>query len=169
MIAVEQHGEGTVTTATAAAEFQTVVFRLGREYYALPIEQVHEIIRLQPVTRLPRTARFMEGIINLRGEVVPVIDLRKRFDLEAAESSETRIVVAEVGEVRMGMVVDAVTEVLRISRDVVQPPEAFRSLMDVEFMTGVAKLEDRLIVILDLEALFSVREQQAMARARQAG
>lgn len=154
--------------STVAEEFQTVVFRLGQEYYALPIERVHEIIRLQPVTRLPRTARFMEGIINLRGDVVPVIDLRKRFELEAQQSPETRIVVAEVGDVRMGMVVDAVTEVLRISRDVVQPPEAFRALVDGEFMTGVAKLEDRLVIILDLESLFSAGEQRAMARAGKA-
>lgn len=155
--------------STVAEEFQTVVFRLGQEHYALPIERVHEIIRLQPVTRLPRTARFMEGIINLRGNIVPVIDLRKRFELEAEQSPEARIVVAEVGDVRMGMVVDAVTEVLRISRDVVQPPESFRALVDGEFMTGVAKLEDRLIIILDLESLFSAGEQRAMARAGKAG
>lgn len=156
------------TAGSGAAEFQTVVFRLGNEYYALPIEQVHEIIRLQPVTRLPRTARFMEGIINLRGAVVPVVDLRKRFDLKAEDSAETRIVVTEVGDIRMGMVVDAVTEVLRIPWDVVEPPEAFQALVDGEFMTGVAKLEGRLIVILDLTALFTTREQRAMARAQQA-
>lgn len=143
---------------------QLVVFRLADEYYGLDIGTVQEIITWQPVTRVPRTPEFVEGIINLRGHVIAVIDLRKRFQVKQSEiGRETRIVVVEIGSLVVGLVVDGVSEVLRVPADRIEPPSTVISGIDTEFLRGVAKTDDRLIILLDADRILEQREQDALA------
>ena len=107
----------------AQTEKQLVVLDLGSEAYGVNIGSVREIIRMQEITQLPRMPQYVEGVINLRGKVTPVVDLRKRFGLDVTEyTKETRIVVVDVGNQDIGVIVDAVTEVLRISTGDIEPP-----------------------------------------------
>ena len=131
-------------------EQQLVVFDLSTEAYGVDIGAVREIIRLQDITRVPRTPEFVEGVINLRGKVIPVVDLRKRFGLPAEEESkENRIVVVDIGAQDIGVIVDAVTEVLRIATESVEPPASVITTADSEYLLGIAKLDSRLIILLD--------------------
>src|SRR5690348_1278092 len=123
MQSAAQDREHPTDPATAGDEQQLVVFQLGAELYGVEIARVHEIIRLQTVTRVPRAPAFVEGVINLRGKVIPVVDLRRRFGLPMAEHTRSsRIVVVEIGEQVVGVVVDAVSEVLRVNGATVEPP-----------------------------------------------
>lgn len=150
-------------------EEQLVAFRLGEEYYGLEIGTVQEIITWQPVTRVPRTPAFVEGIINLRGNVIPVIDLRKRFEMPRAElGRETRIVVVELGGRVVGLVVDGVSEVLRVTADKIEPPSSVIAGIDTEFIRAVAKTEERLIILLDPDRILAPREQNALAEGMEA-
>ena len=145
-----------MTLETAQSEKQLVVFDLSSEAYGIDIGTVREIIRLQDITRVPKTPEFVEGVINLRGKVIPVLDLRKRFDLEVADQSEeNRIVVVDIRGQDIGMVVDAVTEVLRIPANSVEPPSSVIVTADSDYLVGIAKLEQRMIILLDLERVLS--------------
>jgi purine-binding chemotaxis protein CheW len=155
-----------MTTAidTAHAEEQLVVFDLAEEAYGVDIGAVREIIRIMDITRVPKTPEFVEGIINLRGKVIPVVDLRRRFSLPVSEENkENRIVVVDIGGQDIGVVVDAVTEVLRISSDSVEPPSAVITTADSAFLLGIAKLENRLIILLDLERVLSEQERAELS------
>ncbi len=150
-------------------EQHLVVVRLDRERYGVPIEHVHEIIRMQEVTRVPRAPGFVEGVINLRGQVIPVIDLRRRFGLPTAErDGACRIVVVEMNGARVGVVVDAVLEVMRIPESATVPPEEILAASQVAFLRGVAKHGDGLILLLDLQRVLEVHEQQALAELKTA-
>ncbi len=150
----------------ATAEQQLVVFDLDDESYGINIESVREIIRLQEITNVPRTPDFVEGIINLRGKVIPVIDLRTRFGLSEQErDGETRIVNVDIAGHEIGMVVDAVREVLRISRDSVEPPSSVITTDDSGYLRGIAKLENRLILTLDLDQILTSEEHEAIYAA----
>lgn len=143
-----------------STEEQLVVFDLSGEAYGIAIESVREIIRLQEITQVPRTPSFVEGVINLRGKVIPVVELRKRFGIEAKERDEdTRIVNVDIGGQEIGMVVDAVTEVLRISSNQVEPPSAVITTADSGYLRGIAKLDDRLIILLDLDQILNTDEK----------
>ncbi|MCH7620603.1 MAG: chemotaxis protein CheW [Chloroflexi bacterium] len=145
-------------------EQQLVVFDLADEGYGVDISAVREIIRLQEITHVPRTPEFVKGVINLRGKVIPVIDLRKRFGLAVeAESQDNRIVVVDIGDQDIGVVVDAVTEVLRIPTDSVEPPASVITTADSDYLLGIAKLDSRLIVLLDLRKVLSEDEQGALS------
>lgn len=158
-------GRAGAGVASAEKERQLVIFQLGREVYGLDINWVREIITLQDVTRVPGAPDFVEGVINLRGHVIPVVDLRKRFGLEApADPRRTRIVVVDVAPHTLGLVVDAVTEVLRIRESVVEPAGNVLAGIDVAFIQGVAKLERRLIILLDLQRLLHAAEMKALER-----
>lgn len=147
-----------------AREEQLVVFNLDREVYGVDIALVHEIIRIQEVTRIPRTPAFIEGVINLRGRVIPVIDLRSRFGLSRkAHDGETRIIVVEVAGHTVGMVVDGVSEVLRLPAEAVSPPAEILTSADVSYLRGVGKVDGRLVVLLDLQAVLSQAEQRELA------
>ena len=143
----------------AAQELQLVIFRLAREEYGLPITKVQEINRLVPITKLPQTPSFMEGVINLRGRVIPVIDLRKRFQLSTAEhSDDTRIIIVEVKGQTVGVIVDAVTEVVRLSAGNIEPPPpAF--ILDAQYIEGVGKMDDRLLILLDIDKILTSQEE----------
>ncbi len=144
-------------------EQQLVVFDLSTEAYGVDIGAVREIIRLQDITRVPRTPEFVEGVINLRGKVIPVVDLRKRFGLPAEEESkENRIVVVDIGAQDIGVIVDAVTEVLRISTESVEPPASVITTADSEYLLGIAKLDSRLIILLDLEQVLTEAEHNSL-------
>jgi len=133
--------------------FHLVTFHLGEEY-GVPIHQVREIIRVSGITMVPNSPSYMEGVINLRGRVLPVLNLRKRLKLAAKEIGKTsRIVVAEAGEKVIGLLVDAVSHVIRVAPESVEsaPEEVLE--IDTDYITGVGKLKNRLVILLDLEKL----------------
>ena len=143
-------------------ELQLVVFSLAKEEYALPITKVQEINRLVAITRLPQTPDFMEGIINLRGRIIPVIDLRKRFALAIADyTDDSRIIVVEIGGQTVGIIVDAVTEVVRLQSDRIEPPPTSFAI-DSQYIQGVGKLDDRLLILLDLDRTLSTNEENVL-------
>ena len=144
-------------------EEQLVVFRLGDEAYGVDIGQVQGIERMQVVTRVPHTPAFVDGVINLRGQVTPVLTLRTRLGLESTEHTrETRIVVVRMGNRGVGLVVDAVEGVMRISSDQVEPPSELVSSTDSEYLRGIAKVSDDLLILLDLEKVLTWREVAAL-------
>mgnify|MGYP005839027493 FL=1 len=146
-------------------EEQVVVFSLAEELYGLDISRVQGIIKMPEVTRVPRAAEFVEGVINLRGEIVPIIDLRKRFGLRQQENGvDTRIINVEMGDHLVGLIVDAVEEVLNIPSDVIEPPPDLVTTVDSAYLRGIAKLEERLVILLDLDRVLSTTEQQAIGR-----
>jgi len=151
----------------AAQELQLVIFRLAKEEYGLPITKVQEINRLVPITKLPQTPSFMEGIINLRGRIIPVIDLRKRFQITAADQSEdNRIIIVEVNGQTVGIIVDAVTEVIRLpAASVEPPPPAF--ILDARYIQGVGKIDDRLLILLDIDQILTSQEEIILKEIRQ--
>ena len=156
---------GTPTTELTmlSEERQLVVFELAAELYGVEIARVHEIIRLPAVTRVPRAPAFVEGIINLRGKVIPVVDLRRRFGLPMADHTRaSRIVVVELGDQVVGIIVDGVSEVLRVNTSIVEPPSPVVTGIDSEYLQGIAKLPDRLVILLDLDRVFAVEERQAL-------
>lgn len=141
-----------------AQELQLVVFRLDKEEYGLPITKVQEINRLVPITKLPQMPSFMEGVINLRGRIIPVIDLRKRFSLTAAAyEEETRIIIVEVNSQTVGVIVDAVTEVVRLPAASVEPPPS-SFILDEQYIAGVGKLDDRLLILLNIDRVLTTQE-----------
>lgn len=146
---------------------QLTSFRLGGEEYAVDIAAVQEIVRMSTITRVPKAPAFVEGVINLRGHIVPVIDLRKRFGLAALEPTKaTRIVIIQAQGKTIGLIVDAVSEVVRIASSAVSAtPEMVTSGVDAAFFKGVGQLGERLIILLELSHLMSNEEAGALAPA----
>lgn len=141
-------------------ENQLVVLDLANEHYAVDVAIVDSIIKIQSITAVPHAPVFVEGITNLRGTVLPVIDLRRRFSLPAeAPTKETRIVVVEMNGTKVGIIVDAVTEVLRVSEEDVEPPSPIVTTTDSAFITGIAKIDERLIILLDMNRVLSTEEK----------
>lgn len=139
-------------------EVQLVVFRLGKEEYGVDITQVREIIKMKEITRIPNAPEFVEGVINLRGQITTVTDLRKRLNVEGHNNDQTRIIIVELGESTIGMIVDSVSEVLRLSKkDIDSTPEIVTSL-ETEYVRGVGKLKDRLLILLDLNRILQPGE-----------
>ena len=139
----------TDNAKTAASDelLQLVSFKVGSEEFGVDILKVQEINRMVEITRVPRTAEYVEGVINLRGKVIPIIDLRRRFGLKIKEvDTDTRIVVVDMDGNIMGMVVDSVSEVLRLQADSIEPPPEVVAGIDAEYIKGIAKLEDRLLI-----------------------
>lgn len=142
---------------------QLVTFRLGKEEFSMDILKVQEIIRIMDITRVPRTPDFIEGVINLRGRVTPVLDLRKRFGLPADEkTNETRIIVVDIDNRTVGLKVDAVSEVLRLPADTVEPPPSLITGAESDYIKGVGKLDGRLIILLDVSKILSRSERDAI-------
>lgn len=133
-------------------DLQTVVFRLGQEYYGIDIFRVNEIIRLREITPIPRTEEHFRGLVNLRGKTIPVVDLRIRMNLpEHPDSESTRIIVVESDHGNVGIVVDAVTEVVSIQSTSIDAAPGLMTDVSAEFVRGVAKRESDLITLLDLD------------------
>ena len=138
---------------------QLVSFHVGGEEFGLEILRVQEIIRVQQLTRVPNSPDYVDGVINLRGKVIPVISLRKRIGLEDLKhDKQTRIVVVEVRGTVLGFIVDSVSEVLRIPADTVEPPPRLGKV-EREYVSGVGKLDNRLLILLDIDRLMSDYEQ----------
>ncbi len=138
---------------------QLVSFKIGSEEFGVDILTVQEINRMLQITTVPNTNSFIEGVINLRGKVIPVVDLRSKFGVSKKEHDKnTRIVVVELSNKTVGFIVDEVSEVLRIPKSITEPPPEMVSGINSEFITAVGKLEDRLIILLDLEKTLSTDE-----------
>lgn len=143
---------------------QLVSFNIGDEEFGVDILKVQEINRMLDVTRVPNAPEYVDGVINLRGKVIPIIDLRRRFGLERKEHDKnTRIVVVELSGKVVGFVVDAVSEVLRIPKSVTEPPPPIVAGIGADYITAVGKLEDRLLILLDLEKVLSLEESRELA------
>ena len=147
-------------------EQQLVVFELANEHYGVEISTVESIIKMQEITRIPHSPSFVEGITNLRGLVLPVIDLRKRFGLESREiSRDSRIMVVALGSMKVGMIVDAVSEVLRVPSESIEPPPPMTTSLRANFITGIAKLDDLLVILLDMSKILTTDEQTELTTA----
>jgi purine-binding chemotaxis protein CheW len=135
---------------------QLVIFSLGKELYGVTIHSVESIIKIQAITEVPRTASYILGVTNLRGTVVPVLDLRKRFNLQFAETTpNTRIIIVNAEGSKVGIVVDEVTEVLKVAQHSIQPPPPMSTTIESAFISGIAKINDRLVILLDLEKVLA--------------
>ena len=139
---------------------QLVSFRLAQEEYGVEITKVQEIILMGEITRVPQTPAYIKGLINLRSTVIPVIDLRTLFGLPEGEvSSESRIMVMQVGTKTVGIVVDAVDEVLRISSDQIAPPPPTVANLGNEYLDGLAEMDDRLLILLNIDKILSDQQE----------
>lgn len=144
---------------------QLVTFSIGEEEFGVDILKVQEIIRTMEITKVPRAQEFVEGVINLRGKVIPIIDLRRRFGFSSKEHDKhTRIIVIEINNMIVGFVVDSVSEVLRIPAATVEPPPPVVAGVESEYISGVGKLQDRLLILLDLDKLLSSEDMEALAQ-----
>ncbi|MBK7498693.1 MAG: chemotaxis protein CheW [Ignavibacteriales bacterium] len=142
---------------------QLVSFKIGEEEFGVDINIVQEINRMLQITKVPNTPDFIEGVVNLRGRIIPVIDLRVKLGLIKLEHGKnTRIVVIELKEQTIGFIVDEVNEVLRIPKSITETPPELIGGVNNEFITAIGKLEDRLLILLDLEKIFSIAEFSLM-------
>jgi purine-binding chemotaxis protein CheW len=165
--------QSTTTTAapvyskgTSEEQLQLVTFEVSGEEFAVDILAVQEINRMLDLTRVPQSPPEVEGVINLRGRIIPVVDLRKRFALAASDRNEhNRIIVVEVQGRVLGFIVDRVHEVLRIPSDIVEPAPEMTCSIDSDFIAGVGKLNDRLLILLDLQKLFAPTAASLQAQA----
>ncbi len=146
--------------------YQLVGFKIGEEEFAVDILKVQEIIKLVDITPVPNSPDFVEGVINLRGKVIPIISLRKRFGFEPKENDQrTRIVVVELEGKLVGFIVDAVTEVLRIPASTVEPPPPIISKIESDYLKGVGKLDERLLILLDIDKVLTKKEKEAIEKS----
>ncbi len=142
---------------------QLVSFSIGQEEFGLDIQCIQEINRMVEYTRVPNSPDFVSGVINLRGKVIPIVDLRKRFGFPVKENDKnTRIIVVEIGETVIGFIVDAVQEVIRIPKSITEPPPPIVAGIGSEYITAVAKLENRLLILLDPERILLEKEKQQL-------
>lgn len=147
----------------AGRERQIVVFSLGSETYGVDIASVREIIPVQKIVSVPRAPDFVEGIINLRGRVIPVLDLRKHFGFEQKKGDPSqRIVLVEAGQESIGVIVDAVSSVLRISDESVEPAASVIVGAEIEYIQGIAKVDEELVVLIDLTKIISDAEKRTL-------
>lgn len=149
--------------ATAKAVLKFITFGLGREKFGIAIDEVKEIIANYEIVPLPRTPDFIEGIISLRGDIIPVVEMRARFDMPPREDDEeTRVIVLEMKDFAVGIQVDNVYEVLKLSEDAIEPPPRFMAGLKGDYIDGVAEAKGRLTIILNLDEIFSTTEKIAM-------
>jgi purine-binding chemotaxis protein CheW len=157
--------KGTITQSEEI--LQLVSFTIGQEEFGLDIQRIQEINRMVEITRVPNAPDFVTGVINLRGKVIPIIDLRKRFGFPPKEHDKnTRIIVVELSGMVVGFVVDAVREVIRIPKSITEPPPSIVAGIGSEYITSVAKLENRLLIHLDLERILRDKEKQELETAK---
>ena len=143
---------------------QFISFTVAEEEYGLELLGVREVIRVREITRLPLAPSFIRGIINLRGDVIPIIDLRERLGLDAREATAmTRVIVVQVEGRLLGMVVDSASQVVRIPADQIDPPPPVLGGFSQEFITGVGKMDDKLVILLNADAILTVDEKVALS------
>ena len=165
----------TTTNATELSEISKklagkyLTFRLGNEEYGLQILKVQEIIQMQQITRLPRTPEYILGVINLRGKIIPVLDLRRKFGLEASQDTDkTCINVVQIADAKgqpitIGIRIDEVKEVLDIAASNIQETPSFGAAVDTDFILGLGKISDSVKILLDIDKAISVSDTTVMA------
>lgn len=137
-------------------QMKVIVFQLQDEEYTIPVENVGSIERMIPITRVPSTADFVKGVVNLRGVVTPIIDLRERFGLNVINSSEkTRIITVTIEGMAVGLIVDAANDVLDLDEDIIEPPPEVVGELEAEYIEGVAKLNQRLLILLNMSKVLT--------------
>lgn len=147
-------------------DIQLVIFRLSGENYGVDVHQVQSIIPVQEIATVPGVPPFVEGVINLRGDIVPVIDLRTRFALPAREMHKRVVVIVEVNGLLVGLVVDKVLEVTKIADTAVDPPSPLLTNINTSYLRGIGKIDDdNILILLDLNRIFSLDEYNAMEQA----
>jgi purine-binding chemotaxis protein CheW len=145
------------------ADLQVVVFQVGGERYGVEVGQVQSIERMSTITRVPRTLSFIRGVMNLRGIVVPVIDLRERFGLTAAESTdETRIIIVHVDEMTVGLIVDSVLDVQMIDESLIESAPSMIGGLEAAYLHGIAKVGDDVLILLNLTKVLSKVEEEQL-------
>jgi purine-binding chemotaxis protein CheW len=138
---------------------QLATFRLGEEEYAVEISTVQEINRMTEITKVPNSPPYIEGVLNLRGKIIPAVNLRKKFGLSEKDfDRHTRIMVVDIMETMVGLIVDAVSEVIRILAETLEPAPAMTTGVNSKYIKGIGKINDRLIILLDLDKLFTGEE-----------
>ncbi|WP_027414616.1 chemotaxis protein CheW [Aneurinibacillus terranovensis] len=146
-------------------DIKVIVFRLLEEEYGVEVHQVRSIERMETITRVPRSPEFVKGVINLRGVVTPIIDLRGRFGLEEAPYTEsTRIIIVVAGGLEVGLIVDAANDVIDIPVNAIEPPPEVVGGIEAVYLRGVAKLESRLLILLNLDRVLNKEELQLVAK-----
>ncbi len=140
---------------------QLVTFKLGSEEFAVDILKVQEINKMMNITKIPNAPAFIEGVINLRGKIIPIVDLRKRLGFKDQEyDKSTRIIVVELDGLVLGFIVDSASEVLRIPENTIEPPPTMIADIESEYIEGVGKVDDRLLILLELKKIFSSPERK---------
>lgn len=148
--------EWVTMTETLTATLKLIVFVLKGKEYAIPVNQVRSIEKVQHITRVPNTASFVKGVINLRGVVVPIVDLRNRLDLEEyTYSDSTRVIIVTFEEMEVGLIVDAANDVLDVPTDAIEPPPEIVGMTELEYLKGVVKLDRRLLILLNLNKVLN--------------
>lgn len=143
---------------------QLVSFVIGSEEFGVDILKVQEIIRVIGITKVPNTLSYIEGVINLRGRVIPIVNLRTRVGLEKKDfDKDTRIIVVELEDKTIGFMVDSVKEVIRINQNITEPPPEIVTGINTTYITSVAKLDDRLLILIDLERIISEKEKAELS------
>ncbi|MBK8419087.1 chemotaxis protein CheW [Candidatus Villigracilis saccharophilus] len=144
-------------------EQQLVIFELANEFYGINIAVVESIIKMQAITQLPQSPFYVKGVTNLRGSVLPVIDLRSRFALQPKEDTrQTRIIIVTMGSIKVGVTVDGVSEVLRVSDELIEPLPPMVNSVNSVFLKGIVRLENRLIILLELGKVLDLNDQQVL-------
>jgi purine-binding chemotaxis protein CheW len=153
---------GKEKNGTESSEIlQLVSFKICNEEFGVDILSVQEINRMSEITKMPNSPEYVEGVINLRGRVIPVVDLRTKLNFPRVEkNASSRIIIVEVSSRVIGFIVDEVSEVLRIPVGITEAPPSLTAGINSEFITSVAKLEDRLIILIDLERIFSAEDKK---------
>lgn len=160
----EAREQGNLLTQ-ATGSLQLVSFRLDKEEYGIEITRVREIILLGEITRIPQTPDYIKGLINLRSTVIPIVDLRLRFGLPEGEpTDDTRIMVVNVDGRTIGIIVDAVSEVLRVSLEQIAPPPPTVATLGQEYLTGLVRLHDRMLILLDIDRLLASEQLAELER-----
>jgi purine-binding chemotaxis protein CheW len=141
------------------ASRQIVCFKIGKEEYGLDILKVQEILKLPRITRLPKSADFIMGVIDLRGKVIPIIDLSRRFKIEEGKNlTERRAIVVDIRGKKVGLAIDSVSHVVKVDSKDVEPPPPIVKGISGRYIVGIAKLEEGFVIVLDIEQIFSSEE-----------
>lgn len=144
---------------TLTADIKVIVFRLKDKEYAIPVNHVVAIEKVQHITRVPNTSPFVKGVINLRGVVTPIIDLRRRFEIEEeAYTESTRVIIVALSDMEVGLIVDAANDVIDIKESDIEPSPEVIGVKEAEYISGVVKVGKRLLILLDLEKVLNPEE-----------
>lgn len=147
-------------TNTLASDIKFIVFQLANKEYAIPVHQVQGIEKVEHITRVPRTEKFVKGVINLRGVITPIIDLRSRFNLDEEEYSDsTRVIIVGLNNLEVGFIVDSANDVIDIPASSIEPAPEVVGVEEADYINGVAKIGKRLLILIDLEKILNIEEK----------